>query len=217
MEERGVELSRLKELCQLNGIEISDEDAKRFDVYRELLKKWGRKINITSILSDDEIDEKHFFDSLLGIKAFELVGLQIHGKRFCDVGSGGGFPGIPLSIVVKDSHFTLVEPRKKRCVFLEEVVRKLKLRNVEVLCSRIEDVNLDFDFLLMRAVEDPRSAIEITKHLLDRGALLCIYRGKETFSQSIEGYFLKEIELEPKGVNFRRKFLFVGKSNNILQ
>lgn len=208
-------MSRLKELCQLNGIEISDEDVRKFDIYRELLKKWGRRINITSILSDDEIEEKHFFDSLLGVKAFELAGLQIHGKRFCDVGSGGGFPGVPLSIVVKDSQFTLVEPRKKRCVFLEEVVRRLKLKNVEVLCSRIEDVNQEFDFLLMRAVEEPKSAVKITRHLLDKGAILCIYRGKEKFSEEIPGYYVKEITVEPKGVNFRRKFLFVGKSNTI--
>jgi len=204
-------VDRLRELCELNGIELKEEDLERFEVYRELLKKWGRRINITSILKDEEIEEKHFFDSLLGLKALEAFGVNPHGKRFCDVGSGGGFPGVPLAIVLKDSSFTLVEPRKKRCVFLEEVKRRLKLENTKVECSRIEDVNSEFDILLMRAVEDPESAVRITKHLLDKGALLCIYRGREEFEGKIERFKVRELEVKPKGVNFVRRFLIIWK------
>jgi len=206
-------VDRLRELCELNGIELKEEDLERFEVYRELLKKWGRRINITSILKDEEIEEKHFFDSLLGLKALEAFGVDPHGKRFCDVGSGGGFPGVPFAIVLKNSSFTLVEPRKKRCVFLEEVKRRLKLENTKVECSRIEDVNGEFDILLMRAVEDPESAVKITKHLLDKGALLCIYRGKEEFKGELPGYEVKKIDLKLKGLNFTRRFLFI--KNNL--
>jgi len=204
-------MERLKELCQLNGIEISDEDLKKFAVYRELLKKWGKRINLTSLLTDREIEEKHFFDSLLGLVAFKEVGIDPHRKSFCDVGSGAGFPGVPLAVVLKDSTFTLVEPRKRRCVFLEEVKRQLKLSNTSVNCSRVEEVDGKFDILLMRAVEDPETAVEITKHLLERGALLCIYRGKEAFGKGIPGYRVREVEVEPKGVNFKRHFLFIEK------
>jgi len=204
-------MERLRELCRLNGIELKDEELKKFEVYRELLKKWGKRINLTSLLTDREIEEKHFFDSLLGLLAFKKAGVEVEGKQFCDVGSGAGFPGIPLSIVLSSSHFTLVEPRKKRCVFLEEVKRQLKLKNASVQCSRVEEVDGEFDILTMRAVEDPEGAVEITKHLLDRGALLCIYRGKEPFRGEIPGYRVREVEIEPKGVNFKRHFLFIEK------
>ncbi len=204
-------MERLRELCHLNGIELTEEELKKFEVYRELLKKWGKRINLTSLLTDREIEEKHFFDSLLGLLAFKKAGIEVNEKSFCDVGSGAGFPGIPLAIAVKSSVFTLVEPRKKRCVFLEEVKRQLKLKNVSVQCSRIEQVSGDFDILTMRAVEDPESAVGITEHLLSKGTLLCIYRGKEPFKGEIPGYRVREIELEPKGVNFKRHFLFIEK------
>lgn len=204
-------MERLKELCRLNGIEITEEALEKLAVYRELLKKWGKRINLTSLLTDREIEEKHFFDSLLGLIAFKKVGVSPHGKSFCDVGSGAGFPGVPLAVVMKDSNFTLVETRKKRCVFLEEVKRQLKLINASVICSRVEEVDGEFDLLLMRAVEDPKTAVEITEHLLERGALLCIYRGKEPFGREIPGYRVREIELKPKGVNFKRHFLFIEK------
>ncbi len=204
-------MERLRELCHLNGIDLTEEELKKFEVYRELLKKWGKRINLTSLLTDKEIEEKHFFDSLLGLLAFKRAGIEVNEKSFCDVGSGAGFPGIPLAIAVKSSVFTLIEPRKKRYVFLEEVKRQLKLKNVSVQCSRIEQVNGDFDILTMRAVEDPESAVEITEHLLSKGALLCIYRGKEPFRGEIPGYRVREIEIEPKGVNFKRHFLFIEK------
>ncbi len=204
-------MERLRELCHLNGIPITEEELKNFEVYRELLKKWGKRINLTSLLTDREIEEKHFFDSLLGLLAFKKAGIEVNGKSFCDVGSGAGFPGVPLAVAVKSSTFTLIEPRKKRCVFLEEVKRQLKLENVSVQCSRIEQVNGDFDILTMRAVEDPESAVEITEHLLNKGSLLCIYRGKEPFKGEIPGYRVREIEIEPKGVNFKRHFLFIEK------
>ena len=204
-------MERLRELCHLNGIELTEEELKKFEVYRELLKKWGKRINLTSLLTDKEIEEKHFFDSLLGLLAFKKAGIEVNEKSFCDVGSGAGFPGIPLAIAVKSSVFTLVEPRKKRCVFLEEVKRQLKLKNVSVQCSRIEQVSGDFDILTMRAVEDPESAVGITEHLLSKGALLCIYRGKEPFKGEIPGCRVREVEIEPKGVNFKRHFLFIEK------
>ncbi len=204
-------MERLRELCRLNGIELKEEHYEKLEKFKELLKKWGRRINLTSLLEDREIEEKHFFDSLLGLKAFKEVGIDVEGVPICDVGSGGGFPGIPLSVVLETSPFTLVEPRKKRCVFLEEVKRQLKLKNVTVECKRIEEVDGDFRLLTMRAVEDPEDAVEITKHLLERGAVLCIYRGRESFEGELPGYKVSEVTVRPKGVDFIRRFLFIEK------
>ena len=202
-------LERLRELCLLNGIELKDEHLEKFEKYKELLKKWGKKINLTSILSDREIEEKHFFDSLLGLKAFETYGFNPEGKSFCDVGSGAGFPGVPLAIVLESSTFTLIESRHKKCVFLEQLKRELGLSNVKVSCSRIEEHEGDYDMLLMRAVEDPKGAVEITEHLLKRGATLCIYRGKEEFKGELPGYKLRHVSLKLSGVSFKRHFLFI--------
>jgi len=204
---------KLKELCSLNDIRLDDNCLELFDKYKELLKKWGKRINLTSLLSDEEIEVKHFFDSLLGLKAFELLGLEVSGKEFYDVGSGAGFPGIPLAIVLRDASFNLVESRHKRCVFLEQVKRELKLRNVKVFCHRIEEHTGYYDYLLMRAVKDPETAVEMTEHLLSEKTVMCIYRGREEFRKKIPGYELEEITIEPKGVNFVRRFLFIKKCN----
>ncbi len=206
-------MERLRELCRLNGIELKEEHYGKLAEFKELLKKWGRRINLTSLLEDREIEEKHFFDSLLGLKAFKEAGIEVEGVPICDVGSGGGFPGIPLAAVLESSHITLVEPRKKRCVFLEEVKRRLGLKNVKVECRRIEEVDGEFKLLTMRAVEDPEDAVKITEHLLNKGAILCIYRGKESFKGELPGYRVKEITIEPKGVNFTRRFLFISKED----
>jgi 16S rRNA (guanine527-N7)-methyltransferase len=204
-------MERLKELCALNGIELPEEAYRKLEEFKELLKKWGRRINLTSILQDREIEEKHLFDSLLGLKAFKDYGLNLNGEKICDVGSGAGLPGVPLSVALKGAEFTLVEPRKKRCFFLEEVKRRLKLKNLKVECRRIEEVEGEFKLLTMRAVEDPKGAVGITEHLLEKGAVLCIYRGKEPFKGSIQGYKITELTYEPKGVPFIRRFLFIEK------
>jgi len=198
-----------EELCRVNGIELSEGELDRFSVYRELLKRWGRSINLTSLLSDQDIDTRHFLDSLLGLKAFETFGFNPRGKRFADVGSGAGFPGVPLSIVLEDSHFDLIESRRKRCVFLEQVRRELKLENVDVICGRVEDVERGYDMLLMRAVKSPDEAVEIVSHLIGMGALLCIYRGKEEFRGNLDGFSFREIEVDVHGLNVKRRFLFI--------
>jgi len=202
-------LERLKELCSINRIDLPEGALVKFKDYKELLKKWGKRVNLTSLLEDKEIEEKHFFDSLLGLKAFERAGIELKG-RICDVGSGAGFPGIPLAIVKPDLEFLLVEPRKKRAVFLEEVKRRLSLSNVKVENKLIQEVSGDFNLLVMRAVKEPKEAVKLVSHLIKGGAPLCIYRGKESFKGEIKGYSLKEIEINPLGVNFNRKFLFIS-------
>ncbi len=206
-------MKRLIELCRLNGITLDERDIETFERFKNLLKKWGKRINITSVLNDRDIEEKHFFDSLLGIKALKAFGIEPESLSFCDVGSGGGFPGIPLAIALKTSTFSLVESRYKRCVFLEQVKRELGLKNVDVFCTRIEEHQGNYDILLMRAVEDPETAVKITKHLLDRGAILCIYRGKEIFRKRISGFEVKNVFVDIVGTDFNRHFLFIKKQS----
>jgi 16S rRNA (guanine527-N7)-methyltransferase len=202
-----------KELCEINGIHLKPEHFEKLEIYKNLLKKWGRRINLTSVLSDREIELRHFLDSLLGLKAFKAFGLDISKKSIADVGSGAGFPGVPLAVVIDSSDFDLIESRHKRCVFLEQVKRELKLKNIKVVCERVENVDSFYNVLLMRAVKDPRNAVKIVKHLLKKGAVLCIYRGKGTFNEKMEGYFTQEIEIPVEGLNVRRRFLFIWRSD----
>ncbi|WP_457567986.1 16S rRNA (guanine(527)-N(7))-methyltransferase RsmG [Desulfurobacterium sp.] len=206
----------LERLCAENGITLPPEAFKKFATYKSLLKKWGKKINITSLLSDEEIEKKHFFDSLTGIKAFKKAGINFENRHIADVGSGGGFPGMALAIALPETSFTLIEPRRKRAFFLEQVKRELKLSNVRVECARIEDLaEENFDLMTMRAVKDPMSAAEITEPFLNKGAILCIYRGKEPFTDEIPGFIIEKVHIKLKGVNFKRHFLFIKKEASV--
>ncbi len=106
------------------GVELKDKDIERFKKYKELLKEWNTKINITAITDDEEIDIKHFLDSLTPFNTGKLN----NGLKLIDVGTGGGFPGLPLKIINEDLEVTLLDSLNKRIVFLNEVITALDLR-----------------------------------------------------------------------------------------
>ncbi len=131
------------------GLILNDLQMQQFSDYLTLLQEWNEKMNLTAITEEEEVWEKHFYDSVLPFLTTDF-------HHLCDVGSGAGFPGIPLAIVWPDRAFTLVEPLAKRCRFLEEVVSKLGLSNVKVVNARAEDFARDhraaFDAVSARAV-----------------------------------------------------------------
>ena len=114
----------------LKGIEelelqLSQEGKAKFSNYKELLQEWNEKINITTITEDKEVDIKHFLDSLtcLSLDLFE------GNKSLIDIGTGGGFPGIPLKIMRDNLDVTLLDSLNKRIIFLDEVIKELDLKN----------------------------------------------------------------------------------------
>ena len=138
-------------LLKLN-INIDENDLKKFEKYKELLKEYNKKFNLTSILEDEKIYLKHFYDSLYLMTISEFK----NKKNFLDIGTGAGFPGLALAIMNKNMFFTLVESNKKKCMFLNLVKENLNLTNVEVINQRAEDytkVNREiFDIVSSRAV-----------------------------------------------------------------
>lgn len=138
-------------LLKLN-INIDENDLKKFEKYKELLKEYNKKFNLTSILEDEKIYLKHFYDSLYLMTISEFK----NKKTFLDIGTGAGFPGLALAIMNKNMFFTLVESNKKKCMFLNLVKENLNLTNVEVINQRAEDytkVNREiFDIVSSRAV-----------------------------------------------------------------
>ncbi len=127
---------------------------KKFELYKNLLKEWNKKINITAIKEDEEIYVKHFLDSLL-IGSSSMFKLS---SNIIDIGTGGGFPGLPLKIINNDKKITLLDSLKKRTDFLKDVVEKLNLDDVEIIHGRAEDYGKDklyrekYDMCVSRAV-----------------------------------------------------------------
>ena len=133
-------------------IKFTEEQLNQFYKYMNLLLEWNEKINLTAITDPNEVILKHFIDSLTINKYIK------ENSTLADVGTGAGFPGIPLKILRPDLKITLVDSLNKRINFLNEVINKLNLVNIETVHSRIEDFGIDnkyresFDFVTARAV-----------------------------------------------------------------
>ena len=113
--------------------ELTDKKQQQFEDYMKLLLEWNEKINLTAITEEDDIILKHFVDSLTISKHIK------EGKRIVDVGTGAGFPGIPVKIAREDIDVTLVDSLNKRILFLQDVIEKLKLKQVQTLHFRAEE------------------------------------------------------------------------------
>ncbi|MBR2545388.1 MAG: 16S rRNA (guanine(527)-N(7))-methyltransferase RsmG [Erysipelotrichaceae bacterium] len=129
------------------NITLTTEQLAQFDLYASLLVEWNEKFNLTAITDREGIFVKHFYDSLLLQASFKDT------DTLCDVGSGAGFPGIPLKIAYPQLKVSLMEPTGKRCVFLNEVISQLKLTDIEVLNCRAEEYKeKKFTYTTARAV-----------------------------------------------------------------
>ena len=124
---------KMQEKSSELDINFSVEQLEKFYRYMELLIEWNEKMNLTAIIEPNEIILKHFVDSLTIIKYLK------NAKTLVDVGTGAGFPGIPVAIMMSNLEITLVDSLNKRLIFLEEVIKELKLTNVKLVHSRAEE------------------------------------------------------------------------------
>lgn len=136
------------------GLQLSREQYDKFIDYMRLLQEWNEKINLTAIVEDEDVIKKHFIDS---IKAFKREEFK-NANTLIDVGTGAGFPGLPIAIMKEDIKVTLLDSLNKRINFLNTVVNKLGLSNVTTIHSRAEDgarnkdLREKFDIATSRAV-----------------------------------------------------------------
>lgn len=143
---------RMQEKSSFLGVRFCVKQLEQFFEYMELLIEWNEKMNLTAIIEPEEIILKHFIDSITILKDIE------DNSRVVDVGTGAGFPGIPLSIMNPTLKITLVDSLNKRLIFLQEVVNKLQLKNVEIVHARAEEFGQNkkyresFDVATSRAV-----------------------------------------------------------------
>lgn len=136
------------------GLEFTEVQYEQFIKYMRLLQEWNEKINLTAITEDEDVIKKHFIDC---IKAFKSEPIK-NAKTIIDVGTGGGFPGLPIAIMNPNVEVTLLDSLNKRINFLNLVVRELGLKNVKTIHSRAEDgarkpeLREKFDVATSRAV-----------------------------------------------------------------
>ena len=177
---------------------LSKEMISSFARYRDLLLEWNEKFNLTAITDLDEIEEKHFIDSLYLDKYVEL-----ENKSLLDVGSGAGFPGIPLAIAHPNLRVTLLESNGKKVSFLKEVVKDLKINNVDIIQGRVEELNKreSFDIVTARAVKELNILLEISFYLVKVGGVFIAYKSSaidEEVTHAKRAYKLLEISKTEK-------------------
>jgi 16S rRNA (guanine527-N7)-methyltransferase len=159
--------------------------AAKIRSYVELLLKWNSKISLTTVEEPSEIIKFHFGESL-----FALSQLQIEKSRLADVGSGAGFPGLPLAMAIPAVDVTLIESNVRKCAFLAEVIRRLQIPNATVYQGRMESVPVDcapISFVTARALGQFNGLLTWSRiHLTARGKVL-LWLGESDASE-ISGY-----------------------------
>ncbi|MBX3327191.1 MAG: 16S rRNA (guanine(527)-N(7))-methyltransferase RsmG [Nitrospira sp.] len=198
MEQRGALGHLLQESSKIIGVTIEPDQTRLFLVYLEQLKTWNQSFNLTAITKDEEIIVKHFIDSLAALQAVNIE----PGSRVLDIGTGAGFPGIPLKIVRPDLCMTLIEPAHKKSAFLHFIVGLLRLKNVEVFQGTVELFRstqrsaILYDYLTTRAL-NPSFIFQKAHNLLCECGKAIIYSATPLDKNSL-----------PEGWNFVSDYTF---------
>jgi 16S rRNA m(7)G-527 methyltransferase (EC 2.1.1.-) len=153
-------LNKLSRLLAEAGISLTDHQKNQLVAYVDMLHKWNKAYNLTSVRDPNEMLVRHILDSI-------IVAPHLQGERFIDVGTGPGLPGIPLSIVMPQAQFTLLDSLGKRVRFLRQVQHELKLDNVTPVQSRVEEFPAEppFDGVISRAFASLTDMVSWCHHL----------------------------------------------------
>ena len=172
------EYQNLARYCRELGVTLSEVQIGQFKEYYELITEWNSFMNLTAITELSEVVQKHFTDSLALIKAGDLSGT----KRIMDVGTGAGFPGLPLKIAFPELEVVLLDSLNKRVKFLNEVIAKLGLKGITAIHGRAEDYakqgeyREQFDFVVSRAVANLASLSEYCLPYVKAGGFFVPYK-----------------------------------------
>lgn len=161
------------------GINLSEKQKEDFYTYMNLLISWNEKINLTAITEPKDVIIKHFVDSLTIFKALEP------GKKIIDVGTGAGFPGIPIKIYDETAKVTLLDSLNKRIIYLNDVIQKLEIKNIESIHGRVEEIankkeyRQQYDVATSRAVAALNILVEYLLPLVKVGGKCICMKGPE--------------------------------------
>jgi 16S rRNA (guanine527-N7)-methyltransferase len=163
----------------------------QFQQLYELILEGNKQLNLTRITEPPEFWEKHLWDSLRGIAPQQhfISSLQTGGKVI-DIGTGAGFPGIPIAIIAPDAQITLLDSTRKKITFIEQILNKLNLTNAQTLIGRVEEIGqqpqhrASYDLAVIRAVGTASACAEYTLPLVKKSGLAVIYRGNWTEAEA---------------------------------
>lgn len=170
--------SLLIEGARVFDIHLTEENLVAFDLYLRELQKWNEKINLTSIHSEKEIILKHFLDSLSVVPHLTQV------SSLLDIGSGAGFPGIPIKIALPSLKVTLIDSVRKKIDFQSHIIRTLELKGIMAVHGRVQDKEIlekwagCFDGVIARAFSDLKSLLSLGAPFLKLGGVLLAMKGK---------------------------------------
>lgn len=177
----------LKQVAMAMNIILSEEKILLFGRYYEFLLEYNQKVNLTRIIEPQDVAVKHFGDSLALLAPNELPA----GSLVADIGTGAGFPGIPVAIMRPDIQVVLVDSLRKRTVFLSEAILLLDLKNVKVVWARAEDMGHNpayrerFDVVLARAVASLNVLSELCLPLVRKGGIFLAMKGPKASKELI--------------------------------
>lgn len=215
-------MEQLRKKCEVLGITLSDRQLEQFKKYYEMLVEKNKVMNLTSIIEKQEVIDKHFVDSIALIKAIDLT----KSCSVLDLGTGAGFPGIPLKIVFPDLKITLLDSLNKRVKFLEEVMLVLELKNICALHGRAEDFakkeeyREKYDLCVSRAVANLATLSEYClPYVKENGKFISYKSGtiKEEISiskkavEELGGKIIKEIPFTLPATDMERTFVVIDK------
>ena len=215
-------MNQLKEDALQFGVELNEKQLSQFEKYYEMLIEWNEKINLTAITEFEEVLKKHFLDS---ISIGRLIS-QNEEVSILDIGTGAGFPGIPIKIAFPDVKVTLLDSLNKRVNFLNEVIKELSLEGISALHGRAEDfakkedMREQFDFCVSRAVANLSSLSEFCLPYVKVGGSFISYKSEkakeeyETAQNAISilgGNNVKIDEFFLPGTDYKRTFIIIRK------
>ena len=181
----------VSDLKQWN-LELSEKQIQQFSDYYDLLVEWNSFMNLTAITEFDEVCKKHFLDSLSIVKAYDRNFLEKENLSLIDIGTGAGFPGIPIKIAFPNIHVTLLDSLNKRIKFLDTVIEKLAIANCETYHGRAEDYakpNLlreKYDLCVSRAVANLSTLSEYCLPYVKVGGDFVSYKSEKISEESVQ-------------------------------
>ena len=220
-------MNKLVNICNKINIEISDDQINCFEKYYELLIEKNKVMNLTAITDKEDVIVKHFIDSIALIPYLLDKGININNKlKIIDIGTGAGFPGLPLKIMMPDVKFTLLDSLNKRVSFLNEVIDELKLKDIKALHGRAEDYASDnkyrekYDICVSRAVANLSTLSEYCIPFVKEDGYFISYKAGESEEEInnsknaikiLGGKINKVEEFVLPGTDASRVFVFIRK------